>query len=1153
MAKINPSLLKIKLKSVKEVSEFAENIFNTVREPLIALDKDLRVVKANQSFFNCFKVTPGETIGTLIYDLGNKQWDIPKLRELLETILPDKTTFDNFEVEHVFSTIGKRVMLLNARKINGGTGKEQLILLAIEDISERKLTEEAQANSETRYHGLFESARDGILILDSETGKIVDVNPVLINMLGYSKEQFINKSIWEIGVFKDIVLNRDNYLEFQRKGYNRFEHLPLETKDGRRIDIEFISHVNIAHQQKVTQCNIRDITEHKQLENSLKEQKEEFETIFNLVPAQIWYKDTHNNFIRVNRQVCIDIGMTSDKIEGHSAEELFPSFAEQYFKDDLEIINSRKPKFGITEQLNTANGDIRWVHTDKIPVFGSDGEINGLIAVIQDITKLILSEEALRNSEARLHTLVQTIPDLIWLKDIDGLYLSCNKMFERFFGAREADIVGKTDFDFVDGELAYSFRKNDNKAMAASKPTSNEEWITFADDGHRAFLETIKMPMYDAGGTLIGVLGIGRDITERKLAESKLTEKEFLLTQSQLLAHIGSWGWDLKGPIIWSDETYQVYGVLQENFKPTIESLINLIHPEDRSLMQRWLEACSAGESTDNLEFRIIHPDGSVHVINGSGGLIYDIGKKPIYMGGTVQDITENKRSEDKISMLAQSLKSINEIVSITDMEDKIIFVNESYLKTYGYNENELIGKHASLVMSPNNPINLAEEIFSATRLGGWKGEVWDVRKDGSEFPIYLSTSVVHDKNGKPLGLIGVAIDMTERKQFEKELIKAKDGAESANKLKDAFIANISHEIRTPLNGILGMTSLIRDILPGKIMKEDEELFTGIDISCQRIIRTVDMILNYSRLQVGEFPLYQKILDLSSLCINLVKQFIIAAKDKSLDLTFQNNCGDANIFADEYSITMAISNLIDNAIKYTDKGFVKVMLNKDGNENIILVIKDTGIGIDEDYLEIIFEPYRQEQMGYGRAYDGIGLGLSLVKKVLTLNNTNIFVESKKGEGTTFSINFGKAIKQPDKIAEQDIIAKIPSPQEKIINWVVLLVEDDITNQTTIKRFLGTQYTTLITDSSDKVLEILKKNNVDIILMDISINGSRNGLELTKKLKAAKEFCHIPVIAVTAHAFESDNQNALSAGCDGYLAKPFTKESLLNMITDYTSK
>jgi len=157
------------------------------------------------------------------------------------------------------------------------------------------------------------------------------------------------------------------------------------------------------------------------------------------------------------------------------------------------------------------------------------------------------NSDALRNSEVHLLTLLQTIPDLIWLKDKDGVYLSCNKMFERFFGAKVKDIIGKTDYDFVDRELADSFLENDKKAIAAGKPTSNEEWITYSDDGHKAFLETIKTPMFDSEGTLIGVLGIGRDLTERKRAEEELSQQKYFFEQmfmqssisTQILDHEG--------------------------------------------------------------------------------------------------------------------------------------------------------------------------------------------------------------------------------------------------------------------------------------------------------------------------------------------------------------------------------------------------------------------------------------------------------------------------------------------------------------------------------------------------------------------------------------------------------------------------------------
>jgi anti-sigma regulatory factor (Ser/Thr protein kinase) len=261
------------------------------------------------------------------------------------------------------------------------------------------------------------------------------------------------------------------------------------------------------------------------------------------------------------------------------------------------------------------------------------------------------------------------------------------------------------------------------------------------------------------------------------------------------------------------------------------------------------------------------------------------------------------------------------------------------------------------------------------------------------------------------------------------------------------------------------------------------------------------MILNYSRLQVGQFPNIRKRVALSPICLNLVSEYSSAAKLKSLEFSFQDNCGDSSIFVDEYSITMAISNLIENAIKFTNKGFVVLNLHLNYNDDIILDLKDSGIGIEEKYIDKIFEPYQQEQMGYGRTYEGIGLGLAMVKKVLDLNDAIIHVNSKKGEGATFSINFGKAVQPADKIAETVKSVNSPPAPEQNTNEEVLIVEDDLLNRLTINRFLAKRYNTILTDSSDKALEILKKQKVDIILMDISINGKKNGLELTRELKA----------------------------------------------------
>ncbi|MFA5363001.1 MAG: PAS domain S-box protein [Candidatus Omnitrophota bacterium] len=250
---------------------YAESIINTVREPLIVLDQDLRVVTVSRSFYDIFKVKPEETVGQLIYDLGNKQWDIPKLRELLETILPQKATFDNYEVEHDFTTIGRRTMLLNARQIERGIGKERIILLAIEDITERKLSENMLKESEERYRRAFETSLDGLLLLDKQTGTIVNTNPAAAKMLGYSNKDLLGKSLNDVGVLKGAMDFKKDLAKIERAEPVSYKDVPITTKEGKHIDVD----IYLIDRARVAQCNIRDITERKEIEAGLEKTRKE--------------------------------------------------------------------------------------------------------------------------------------------------------------------------------------------------------------------------------------------------------------------------------------------------------------------------------------------------------------------------------------------------------------------------------------------------------------------------------------------------------------------------------------------------------------------------------------------------------------------------------------------------------------------------------------------------------------------------------------------------------------------------------------------------------------------------------------------------------------------------------------------------------------
>ena len=276
-----------------------------------------------------------------------------------------------------------------------------------------------------------------------------------------------------------------------------------------------------------------------------------------------------------------------------------------------------------------------------------------IIAVVRDITieNIQQAKERLQNQRfeeqaAFLRTLVNTIPDLIWLKDTQGIYLACNPMFERFFGAKEADIIGKTDFDFVNKELAQFFRDHDLLAMQTGGSRHNEEHLTFADGSYKGLFDTIKTPMKNADGEVIGILGIARDITARK-------EKELEIQKLQEVSHVGTWEWDLtNNTFTGSDEVYRIFDIpLGETI--TYEKLLNIIVKEDRSTFEKGAQAILNGNAP-TITYRI-HASGAIKWLESTGKVFFDPQKTPYKALGLTRDVTERKLHEEKLEELANT------------------------------------------------------------------------------------------------------------------------------------------------------------------------------------------------------------------------------------------------------------------------------------------------------------------------------------------------------------------------------------------------------------------------------------------------------------------------------------------------------------------
>ena len=266
--------------NVEDARAFAVGIIQTIHEPLLVLDASLQVVIANQAFYNKFHLTESDTVGCSLFDLASpaRPWDIPTLRELLSQIIPNGLHFDDFEVTSDFPQIGTRTLVLNARLLSKIKNLPDLILLAIEDHTSKMQDALELRVSEARYRRLFETAQDGILLVDPNTRQIFDANPFLLDILGYRHAEIIGKELWEIGLFRDIDSNKAAFAVLQEHGYIRYEDLPLKTHDDVEIEVEFVSNVYKVGDERVIQCNIRDITDRKRAEEALAKAHAELET-----------------------------------------------------------------------------------------------------------------------------------------------------------------------------------------------------------------------------------------------------------------------------------------------------------------------------------------------------------------------------------------------------------------------------------------------------------------------------------------------------------------------------------------------------------------------------------------------------------------------------------------------------------------------------------------------------------------------------------------------------------------------------------------------------------------------------------------------------------------------------------------------------------
>ena len=370
-----------------------------------------------------------------------------------------------------------------------------------------------------------------------------------------------------------------------------------------------------------------------------------------------------------------------------------------------------------------------------------------------------------------------------------------------------------------------------------------------------------------------------------------------------------------------------------------------------------------------------------------------------------IKHVEENfHESEKRYKELADSLP---QMIFEIDKEGLIKFTNLASYKMFGYTLEEITeGFSVFKTIVPGDRERARRNMIQIMR--GEKKDVEEytaLRKDGTTFPVIIFSNPI-TTNKITTGLRGIAIDITERKIMEDQLIRSKEKAEESDKLKSEFLAQMSHEIRTPLNVILSYNSFLKDELANYLDEDQKSSFISVETAGRRLIRTIDLILNMAELHAGKLEVRINDINLYDILIELTKEFEHSAKEKNLELSCSNSCDVMPVIkSDEYIVTEVFQNLIDNAVKYTLRGKIEVNIYNNEKNNYCVAIKDTGIGIADEYMDKIFLPFSQEDTGYSRKFDGNGLGLALVKKYLDLIDAEIMVDSKKGKGSNFIVCF----------------------------------------------------------------------------------------------------------------------------------------------------
>ncbi|MCP4602290.1 MAG: PAS domain S-box protein [Proteobacteria bacterium] len=786
--------------------------------------------------------------------------------------------------------------------------------------------------------------------------------------------------------------------------------------------------------------------------------------------------------------------------------------------------------------------------------------------------------EAQKWHEMRYRALFDNSPDMIFEIDLQGQLIGANDRTLDVLGYKRDELSSFEFRDVLEDEFVPIALESLSRVIQNGSESGPSEYCLKNKNGRRIWVETNTV-LLKQDGEPTSLLGIARDITERKETERKLKESEESLKKAQAVAHVGSWEWNLiDNSFLLSDEMHRIYGLSDSETINNLQAAIDAaIHPEDKThVIQAAAQVIQDGVG-ESIIYRIIRPDGEIRWVKATRPNVKVFGKdgSPLVMIGTVEDITESKLAKEELRESEARFRTIastaKDAIIEMDQYGRISFWNAAASDIFGYCAEEAGGRNIYDLLGPRERTEehrWAFPEFQSTETGDNERRTFElvaVRKDGVEISIELSLGAVNVVDSWQV--VAVVRDITERKLIETELKKAKEEAEAANQAKTRFLANVSHELRTPLNAIMGMNQLL---LYTNLTEEQRECTEIAQQSIRHLKGVIGDILDISRIEAENLIVKVIDFDLVNVIEEVADTVAKQAEDKGLVLNCVVKSGIPTLLkGDPKRLRQILINMAGNALKFTNQGELKIETRPEQIDEttatLRFVVSDTGIGIPKKQFEDIFKLFTQADDSYTRNYGGTGLGLAISKELVEMMGGRIGVESEVGKGSTFwfTLTFEKQPGCLDSLVnvKPDYYPRTRSeatkrpfvPGSPGARANILVVEDEPFSQKVALRFLERLGCRVkVVENGKEALDALQAAHYDLVLMDIQM-AVMNGIEATRAIRDPQSKAlnrDIPIVAMTAHAFTKDRERCKEAGMNDYITKPMDISELHKIIEKY---